>query len=193
MPTKVLLSNIYAVELVSSCPIRESKSAAATYCLSGSDSKLHCFAVHFVEKSHKQRSVWIPRALVFGHPDPKTCQEWAQCIQNFLKLDDVNKAALGGLELVHTTGINLCNRKNPPGNPWSSCRSYFRFCCIWQSLYEEKSFRTWISFLTAKLSMGMKVGRCLCFTQEKEIFQYKNWKLQPITSFWNDLVSVDHF
>lgn len=88
MPTEVLLSDIYAVELASTGAIHESKSAAATYSLLGCVSKLHCFAVHFVEKSHKQHSVWIPRALVFGHPDPKTCQEWVQCIHNFLNLDD---------------------------------------------------------------------------------------------------------
>lgn len=88
MPTELLLSNIYAVELASRGPIHEPKSAAATYRLLGRESKLHHFTVHFVEKSHKQHSVWIPKALVFGHADPKTCQEWVQCIHNFLNLDD---------------------------------------------------------------------------------------------------------
>lgn len=88
MPTEVLLSDIYAVELASGGSIFESKSAAATYSLLSCVSKLHCFAVHFVEKLHKQHSVWIPRALVFGHPDPKTCQEWVQRIHNFLNIDD---------------------------------------------------------------------------------------------------------
>lgn len=52
MPTELLLSNIYAVELASRGPIHEPKSAAATYRLLGRESKLHHFTVHFVEKSH---------------------------------------------------------------------------------------------------------------------------------------------
>lgn len=73
MPTKVLLSDIYVVELASRGSIFESKFAAATYILLSCVSKLHSFVVHLLEKSHKQNFVWIPRALVFGHPDPKTC------------------------------------------------------------------------------------------------------------------------
>ncbi|KAH9300059.1 hypothetical protein KI387_011642, partial [Taxus chinensis] len=87
MPNELLLSNIYAVELAGWGSVKESKAAAAMYCILGLNSKFYRFIVHFAERSSKPHSVLIPRALVFGHPDPETCEVWFQRIHNLIKLD----------------------------------------------------------------------------------------------------------
>ncbi|XP_057861117.1 ceramide kinase isoform X1 [Cryptomeria japonica] len=122
MPTELLLSNIYAVELAGRGSVHETKAAAATYCLLGIDSKVleyfYRFVVHFVQKSSKQHSVWIPKTLVFGHPDPETCTLWFERIHNIITSDVKRPKNL----LIF---VNPLSGKRHASKTWEGVQSFF--------------------------------------------------------------------
>ncbi|KAE8703474.1 Ceramide kinase [Hibiscus syriacus] len=87
MATKLIISDIYAVELMNGDVIQESDLTTVTECFLGSedlDSGMNHFTVHTFQKSKSQPCLWILAAYTFGHKDLQTCQMWVNKISGSL-------------------------------------------------------------------------------------------------------------
>eukprot|EP00249_Psilotum_nudum_P006309 c19625_g1_i1 orf=328-2562(-) len=89
-PSHLLLSEIYAVELLGTGSLSHCWTRVPLNCLTGTTiqvTKMHHFVVHSFQRSASQKGTWIPKSYVFGHPDLDVCRRWTQQIGWLLERD----------------------------------------------------------------------------------------------------------